>query len=94
MDDYATKEEMEKIRTLASRAQIQASISMNFASVALMSSNNMKEIVSKLEKALDAGVTTLIYSKATDGDITLFRELFGQQLELLRILASEQEPPL
>ena len=64
---------------------------MNFASVAYMSSNNITGIVSNLEKSLEAGVTTLIYSKATDDDITFYRELFGQQLDLLRILASQQE---
>jgi hypothetical protein len=91
MSNYATKEDMESIRALASRAHIQASISMNFASVALMSSNNLKGIVLKLEKSLEAGVTTLIYSKATDEDIALYRELFGQQLDLLRLLASRED---
>jgi hypothetical protein len=92
MSSYATKEEMESLKTLVSRAHIQASISMNFATVALMSSNNIKGIVSNLEKSLEAGVTTLIYSKATDEDIAFYRELFGQQLDLLRILASKKEP--
>ena len=91
MSNYATQEEMEAIKVLASRAQIQASIAMNFASVVMMSSSNLKGIVANLEKSFEAGVTTLIYSKATDEDITFYRELFGQQLDLLRILASQQE---
>jgi len=65
---------------------------MNFASVALMSSNNITGIVSNLEKSLEAEVTALVYSKATDEDLALYRELFGQQLDLLRILASKKEP--
>jgi hypothetical protein len=92
MSNYATQEEMEAIKALASRAHIQASIAMNFASVVMMSSNNLKGIVANLEKSREAGVTTLIYSKATDEDIAFCRELFGQQLDLLRILASQQEP--
>ena len=91
MSNYATKEEIESIKTIATRAHIQASIAMNFASVVMMSSNNLKGIVANLEKSFEAGVTTLIYSKATDEDITFYRELFRQQLDLLRILASQQE---
>ena len=92
MADYATREELESIKTAANRAHIQASIAMNFASVALMTSSNIKGIVETLEKSLEAGVTTLIYSRATDDDIVLYREHFGQQLDLLRILAAKQEP--
>jgi hypothetical protein len=92
MADYATRQELEALKTAANRAQIQASIAMNFASVALMTSNNIKGVVANLEKSLEAGVTTLIYSKATDDDIAFYREHFGQQLDLLRILAAKQEP--
>jgi len=84
MDNFATREEVERLRQRLGKAEVQAHIAVNFAYIALRFCANTEEALAALEKSYEAGLTELTFSLATDEDIEFYKGLYISYMEQLR----------
>lgn len=87
MEEYATREEIEALKQLLSRMEIEAHISLNFAFTALTFCKRTDEVIDALEKSYEAGLTELTFSQVTDEDIEYYKNLYRSYIKQVRLLS-------
>lgn len=87
MEEYATREEIETLKQLVSRMEIEAHVSLNFAFTALTFCKETDKVIDALEKSYEAGLTELTFSRATDEDIEFYKNLYRSYINQIRLLS-------